>query len=1176
MKYLLVLVYCFLSISLFAHEDGVGGSKVQFIPNKGQWEHDFMFKGISKNADIYFERKGLRVLVGASENDKIFEDYKMGKTEHYPQFRFHAYAISWLGGNEQPEVQGEMAEAHYNNYFLGDNPERWKGDIPIFNKLNYKEIYDGIDFHFYSEAAGLKYDIILSPNARLENIQLQYEGVDNVILENGNLKIITSVGTIIEQKPYAYQIKDYKKVEVPCHYVLKNNILSFSLPKGYDKTKELVIDPQVVFASLTGSYADNWGFTATYDPSGNLYAGGIVRGAGYPIILGALQATYGGGTGGSNLGIDCDISISKFNAVGNALLFSTYIGGSCNEMPHSLVVDANNNLIIAGKTCSSNYPTTTNAYDNSFGGGFDIVVSKINASGTALMGSTFFGGTGDDGVNISANFSVQNSLKHNYGDDARSEVVVDKNGNIYMAGCTRSNDIVWPSTAMKTTLGGAQDGLFLKFDPNLTNLIYGTLLGGSDVDGAYSIALDTSNNYVYLTGGTASTDFHSSSTVGAYQTSNGGAIDGFVMRIQNSGSYPLLRTSYIGTTAYDQIFGVQIDLENSVYIMGQTQGAFPVFPSGVYNNPGSSQFIMKLDSTLSTGIFSTVYGSGPVANVNISPVAFLVDTCQNIYISGWGGLTITGPPTSVQGLPISPNAIQATTDGSDFYFIVLKKNLQSLLYASYFGSSGIQEHVDGGTSRFDPNGVVYQAICASCGNMSLYPATPGAYATQKNSNNCNLGVVKIAFNLGSVTTNAQALPSTSGCAPLTINFQDNSTNATSWQWNFGDGSNSSLQAPTHTYTNAGTYQVQLIGHNPDACKVYDTSYVTIIVTNDTINSNFNYTILDSCYDFKVSFTNVSTGIGGSPLPVAATYFWEFSNGNTSTAVQPPVQSFAGAGSYTAKLTMNMNGACNSPDTLVKTFSFNPVMVDAGSLPALNACDQTAFNFSSNATNATAYSWSFGDGTGSSSPNPSHTYLQPGIYTVTLTVSNPASCNKTDMVSTTITVNPIPTADFTVMPVVAETNKPFTFTNNSTGATTYSWDFGDGTHSSDINPIHEYKKTGRFHVCLTASNQYGCSSVLCKDIDAIVQPLAAVPTGFSPNGDGNNDVLYVRGYGIETMSLKIFNRWGELIFETINQDIGWDGTYKGKPQEMEAYAYVLDVVFGDGSKVRKQGNVTLLR
>src|SRR5690606_24730169 len=173
----------------------------------------------------------------------------------------------------------------------------------------------------------------------------------------------------------------------------------------------LIIDPTIIFASLTGSFADNWGFTATYDAQGNLYAGGIVRGVGYPTTLGAFQATYGGGQLGAAVGTDCDISISKFNAIGSTLVYSTYLGGQNNEMPHSLVVDQNNDLILVGKSNSTNYPVVTGNYDVTHNGEFDIVISKFNNAGTNLLASTYVGGSGDDGVNISANFNVQSDLK---------------------------------------------------------------------------------------------------------------------------------------------------------------------------------------------------------------------------------------------------------------------------------------------------------------------------------------------------------------------------------------------------------------------------------------------------------------------------------------------------------------------------------------------------------------------------------------------------------------------------------------------------------------------------------------------------------------------------------------------------------------------------------------------
>lgn len=1164
-----------LSNSIYAHEGN--HSPIYFVPNLGQWQHDFKFKGISPNADIYLEKDGVKFLVGhPSNNDKIAA-FKSGAVHEQPVLDFHAYKITWVGADKNAITQGDLAASHYSNYFLGNDPQRWKSHVSSYKEVNYKNVYPKTDFRFYTTGSDLKYDVLLKPGANPNLVKLRYDGLNGIAIDKaGNLILTTSVGTIQEQKPYAYQYIDGVKKEVKCKYELGNNTLSFSFPKGYDKNAELVIDPQMIFASLTGSNADNWGFTATYDAQGNLYAGGIVRGAGYPVTIGVVQGTYGGGNTTQALGIDCDISISKFNSVGNALVYSTYIGGSSNEMPHSLVVDAGGNLIIGGKTVSTNYPTKFGSYDTIQNGGFDIIITKLNPTGTDLVGSTYVGGTGDDGVNITANFYSQSDLKYNYGDDARSEVVVDDAGNIYMVGSTRSSDFPVSSNALKSAIGGAQDAVLLKFNPTLSTMMYGSYIGGSTLDGGYSIALNRNATHIYISGGTNSSDFHSTSTTGAYQATNNGGIDGFIMRFQNSGNYPLLRTTYIGTSAYDQVYGLQIDNSNNIYVMGQTQGSFPVFPAGVYSNPGSRQFVMKLDSTLATGLYSTVFGTGAVATVNMSPVAFLVDTCENVYISGWGGLTVVGPPTSVNGMPITPaTALQSTTDGSDFYFIVLKKDVQSLLYGSFFGAAGIQEHVDGGTSRFDPNGVVYQAMCASCGVGSNFPATPGAYATSENSGNCNLGVVKIAFNLGSVSTDAEATPSATGCAPFTVNFLDNSANATNWNWNFGDGNTSTQQQPTHTFTTPGVYNVRLIGSNPDACRVLDTSFVTITVTNDYITPNFTYTVLDSCQNFRISINNTSTGFNGGST-AGATFFWDFGNGITFNGANPSNQNYASPGTYNIMLVMDMAGSCNGPDTVFQTVTFDPIFVTAPSLPPIDACVGTEVQFPGGGSNVNSYAWNFGDGSTSELPTPTHTYTSPGTYNIQLQVSNPNSCNKTESVSTTVTVHPSPTVAFTVTPAVAEPNVPFTFNNQSTGASSYLWTFGDGASSTLEHPTHAYNRTGSYDVCLTATNQFNCSMKLCRSLEALVYPLADVPSGFSPNGDGNNDVFRVRGYGIEKMNLSVYNRWGELIFESTNQDIGWDGTYKGKPQEMDAYAYVLSVGFVDGTSVKKSGNVTLIR
>lgn len=1152
-------------------------SALEFVRNEGQWQAGFLYKGYSSQADIYLESGGITYVVGEAANLS-----KMEAVKEHPEtaekgvvLNYHAYRMKWIGGNPRPETSVSKKSRHYYNYFLGTDTSNWKSDLFGYGHVDYKEVYPHIDFHISSDKGLPKYDFIVKPGGDPAQIRLEYEGVAAPTIKDNRLQIQTSVGLIQEMAPYAFQYIEGVFTEVACDYVrYADGTVGYDFPDGYDEHNTLTIDPVIVFASLTGSTADNWGFTATYDAQGNLYAGGITNGLGYPVSIGAFQVTFGGGSGST---MPCDVTISKFNSAGTDLIYSTYLGGNGDDMPHSLIVDHAGNLIVAGKTLSSDFPTTSGAYDPNHNGGYDIFLTKFNASGTALSASTYLGGSEDDGVNVSATFTaMQTTLKYNYGDGSRSEVIVDRQDNIYLAGSTRSTNFPLRGIPAKSTLGGEQDGVVVKFNSGLSNLIYSTYLGGSADDAAYVLALDTAESHLYVGGGTMSSNFHLSTTAGAWQPSyQSGLADGFICRFVNGGNYDLLRTTFIGTNGYDQVYGLQTDLENGVYAMGQTLGAFPVSPSTVYSNPGSPQFLIKLDSTLSTSIYSTVFGSGNSTQPNISPVAFLVDTCQNVYISGWAAESISAG-TSTNGLPFTNDAFQSTTDGSDFYFIVFNKNAQDLLFASFFGASGKSEHVDGGTSRFNPQGEVYQAICASCGSGQGFPATSNAYATTKGSSNCNLGALKIAFNLGAVNADADAVPSTAGCVPFSVQFDNNSSNATAYAWDFGDGSPvSSSTSPSHTYTSSGTYTVRLIATNPNACMERDTTYLTIQVSSDTIHADFDFVLADTCTDPKVTFTNTSTPLPGQSLTDAG-YTWFFGDGNSYTGAQPPVHRYAGAGVYDIMLIMTSDSACNSPDTVIKQLIISQENVTAGFDLPDSICVGDSLLFSNTSTNARSYLWAFGNGASSTDANPVYPYSEPGTYTIVLIARNPESCNKADTLSRVITVAPSPVAQFMVTPLQAETNQPFDFHNQSQDALRYVWNFGDGQSSTEENPRHQYMKTGNYTVCLTAYNAAGCPDKICKTIYADVLPLADLPDAFSPNGDGSNDILYVRGYGIRTMDLKVFNRWGELVFSSTDQSIGWDGTYKGSPQEMDAYAYILEVNFWDGKHFVKKGNVTLIR
>ena len=1176
------LLLLFLSITIVSN--AYGQRAIEFIENKGQWFGNFNYKATTPQGDIFLRKGGYTINLASNENHEKIHAYKHGEIKNAPRLYFHAYEVNFLGANPNHSFESSKPQKHYYNYFIGNKKENWKSNIYPSLTVDYKNLYQGIDAHIFSDAGKIKYDLLVAAGANTEQVQLEYNGIDGLYKKDENLILKTSLGEIQELKPYAYQIIEDSKNEVPCEYKIRGRIVSFNFPEGYDRDHDLVIDPVLVFSTFSGSTGDNWGTTATYDQFGNYYGGGTNRLTGFPFTTGAYDTTYIGGPTSVSGPAQQDGSILKFDATGTTLLYATYLGGNNNEQPHSLVVDTNTgNLIIVGRTASPDFPMQ-NAFDATHNGGYDLFVTILDPTGSNLIGSTFVGGSGDDGVNVNVEYTTYGSIKHNYGDDARSEVILDNTGNIYVSAMTSSTNFPTQS-ANQGNNGGGQDGVIFELNPTCSNLLWSTYWGGSLDDACYVLSFDkTSPNELYVAGGTASSNFPT--TAGSLHPNTNGGTDGFISKF-NATTKATIASSYIGTNAYDQVFGVQTDDSNNVYIMGQTQGAYPTTP-GVYSNPNSPQFITKLDANLSNILISTVFGSGSTATTNISPTAFLVDRCGNIYVSGWGGPT-GGNPGNTNGLPTTPTAIvppmRSTTDGSDFYFFVVNNNMTNLVYGAYFGilspttpvfAGG--EHVDGGTSRFDPNGVVYQAMCASCGVGAGFPTTTGTHAPIKPGGaNCNLGAVKIDFQLQDPDADANAGGNTRGCAPHTVNFLNNSISASSYVWDFGDGSaTSSMANPSHTYTTAGSFTARLIAINPNGCTVAsDTDFIQITVIDDSLQAGFTFVKVDSCNPYTANFTNTTTFNNG-PINPGTVFDWDFGDNTTFTGLTPPLHNFPAPQSYTITLTVTDTNACNNPDIFSQTIDFSTSVVLAGFNCPDSVCLPASINFIDASTNATNYAWTFGDGGTSNVSNPNHTYTAPGVYNIKLITANPASCNLLDSFTKTITVFGNPTADFSYTPNPPTPNTPLQFQNLSLGATSYEWDFGDGTVSDEENPTKIYNRNGFYTVCLRALNEFGCPDVLCKTVQGNVIPLVDVPTGFSPNGDGVNDILNVLGYGIETLRFQIYNRWGELVFETNDRYKGWDGTYKGEPQEMDAYGYLIDATFFDGSKKLKKGNVTLLR
>ncbi len=1125
----------------------------------------------------------------------LHHNEKTSKGAELINVRSHSYRVHFLDGAIEPQIVADKPLNNHNNYFIGSDPSKWASNCNIYQGVTVKNIYPNIDIRYYSGSGTVKYDLIVHPGGNPNKIALKYDGTEGLEVKNKELLIKTSVGELKELNPYTYQYNQAGRVSIAAKYTVKNGIVKFDV-KDYDTKTTLVIDPDLIFCSFSGSTVDNWGFTATYGPDGSMYGGGISFGQGFPVSPGAYQTTFGGG--------ERDISIIKLSPDGVNRIYATYIGGSGNEQPHSLIVDPQGELVIAGRSNSANYPTKGASGQEGKGGGFDIVVTKLSADGATIIGSKKIGGTNDDGVNISVTES-QTSLFRNYGDNGRSEVILDAAGNVYVASCTQSTTSVagdlFPTKngfQNSPVQSAKQDGVVIKLDPTVSTLLFSSFLGGSGDDAAYVLAINPLTGNVYVAGGTASGDLPGSTagTVGVANNlfNNAPSIDGFVSIITPAGVQ--LKTTYLGTNAIDQIYGIQFDDKGFPYVMGQTLGSWPLI-NAAWSQPNGRQFIAKLKDDLSAYVYSTVFGTNQ-ASPNISPVAFLVDRCENVYISGWGAKIGNFSNAGVLGLTVTPDAIKSTPDlgssgaGEDFYFFVLKRDAVSQLYGSFFGQNNgaFPDHVDGGTSRFDKDGVIYQAICASCESTVPFPTTPGVWApTKPPTAGCNLAMVKIAFNLagvkGDVQPSINGVPRDSvGCVPLTVDFTDSIQQATQYEWNFDDGTPSvSTTVPTisHTFNIVRSYNVRMIAIDLSKCIPRDTSYVIVKVGDNKALPDFNAVKLSPpCDIFRYRFDNISIAPATVPFR-SQSFIWDFGDGSPriTTGPAPVFHTYANAGTYKVKLFVNDTSFCNSPDSIVKDIRVAANVKAIFKTPPAG-CSPYNASFENRSDGGSQFIWDFGDGTSTvtTSSNPIHTYNNPGTYTIKLTAIDSNTCNIIDSSVFTITVNPLPTADFSATP--PQVNTPVSFTNlSSADAIRFKWVFGDGDSllTTSRNTFqHEFNFTKTYTTCLTAYNRFECAAELCRPVENRVEPAIDVPNAFTPLSADNNNKVFVRGFGISKLNFAIYARWGEKVFETADKRIGWDGRYKGQLLPMDAYAYTLDVELVDGRKVRKTGDITLIR
>jgi gliding motility-associated-like protein len=804
--------------------------QAEFVQNKGQWPMQASAGCVLPNGFLWLENNGFTYQLVDPAAHRALHPSRESRPD---QLRTHAFKTHFSGALV-PTVLPLKQRTPYYNYYIGSDPSQWANHCLSFEQIKYQNLYPQTDLLVYSASGSIKYDFILHPGADFQNIAVAYEGVDALSLRNDQVVIHTSVGDVIESKPFAYQLIDGKIIEITCSYILDQNTVRYAVGE-YNPAYDLIIDPEIVFSTFIGASSNNFGFTAADDSQGNLISGAAVFGNSYPTTLGAFSSSFVVFNGNY-----IDVAISKFSPDGSQLLYSTYLGGERIETPHSIVCDDWDNFFVMGSTGSANFPTTAGAYENNFNGGptldmsnfftsshpsgCDFFISKFSNDGQ-LDASTYMGGSGNDGLNTG------DQLYYNYGDIFRGEINVDAANNIYVASLTLSNDFPTTSFGFQPNYGGgACDGIVFKMDNNLQSLMWSNYVGGNSTEACYAIEFNGTDEII-IAGGTKSSNFpHVGNGV---DNTFGGETDGFVLRISTL-TFNLVAGTFFGTSSYDQIYFVQTDLENNVYVCGQTAGHIDITP-GCYGQDNSGQFIAKYNPTLTNLIWATTIGTGS-GEIDISPTAFLVSDCNQIYMSGWGGETnqycgsfysCYAEFSTTNGLPITNDAFQSNTDGSDFYLCVLDADATSLDYATYLGGPLSSEHVDGGTSRFNKNGTVFQAVCAGCQSYDDFPSTPGAWSSTNPSSGCNLAVFR--FDLGILNAEIDITAPDVICTGTPVLFNNFSNGADQYDWDFGDESSSTLFEPTHAFEQAGTYTITLVSSTINDCLPPDTAQISITV-----------------------------------------------------------------------------------------------------------------------------------------------------------------------------------------------------------------------------------------------------------------------------------------------------------------------------------------------------------
>jgi len=592
--------------------------------------------------------------------------------------------MSFIGASRNPQVLGEEELPGKVNYLVGRNARTWRTNIATYARVTYRDLYPGIDLTYYGREGQLEYDLVVRPGADLRRILVGFSGAEKLEVDaRGDLLLRTGPDLIRQRKPFAYQEVNGVRREIPVSYVLKGaHRVAFKVA-AHDSGRPLIIDPALFYSTYLGGSIRDGGQGIAVDGAGNAYLTGLTNSSNFPTATGAFQSTPGGGF---------DAFVTKLNAVGSALVYSTYLGGSGDDLGLGIAVDAAGNASLTGYTTSTNFPTTPGAFQPTSGGSADAFVTKLNSSGSALIYSTYLGGSSDD---------------RGFG------LAVDSAGNAYVTGYSTSADFPTSVAAFQKTLAGPADAFVTKLNlAGSAPLLYTTYLGGSSDDRGYAIAVDNSGN-AYVTGSTTSTDFPT--TPGAFQATYAGGGDVFVTKLNAAGSMPLVYSTYLGGVGEDIGQAIAVNASGDAFVTGRTADSFPTTAGAfqtAFGGGGSDVFATRLNPSGSAPVYSTYLGgSGDDSGYGIA-----LDGSNDAYLAGY---------TNSLNFPTTAGVFQTTFGGGQFDAFVTKLDPagSAPLYSTYLGGS------EGDAAQGIAVDALLNAYVTGFTGSTNFPITPGAFQT---------------------------------------------------------------------------------------------------------------------------------------------------------------------------------------------------------------------------------------------------------------------------------------------------------------------------------------------------------------------------------------------------------------------------------------------------------------